>query len=138
MGADHTAGLVVKPGLAPEEMAWESQKAQIVNAVCDSSGFCQFLQPTLDVIREALGLFLGEEISRQDIADLGWQCLEDEWEFNRRAGLDASDDDLPACLREEGIGPDHALKFDVSADVIAQAKVRFPLRDEFFLVRAGG
>jgi aldehyde:ferredoxin oxidoreductase len=93
----------------------------------------------MDTIREAMGLFLGEEINREEIADLGWQCLQDEWEFNRRAGFDASDDDLPACLREEGIGPDHSLKFDVSADVIAQAKVRFPLRDELFTeVRAGG
>jgi hypothetical protein len=31
------------------------------------------------------------------------------------------------------------MKFDVAADVIAQAKVRFPLRDELFVeVRAGG
>jgi aldehyde:ferredoxin oxidoreductase len=93
----------------------------------------------MDTMREAMGLFLGEEISREQIADLGWQCLQDEWEFNRRAGFDVADDDLPACLRDEGVGPDHVLKFDVSTDVIAQAKVRFPLRDELFVeVRAGG
>jgi len=139
MGADHTAGLIINPGLQPEDFARASQESQLVNAVCDSSGFCQFLQPNMDTIRGAMGLFLGEEISRQQIADLGWQCLQDEWEFNRRAGFDAADDDLPACLREEGVGPDHVLKFDVSTDVIAQAKVRFPLRDELFMeVKAGG
>ncbi len=139
MGADHTAGLIINPGLAPEDFARASQESQLANAVCDSSGFCQFLQPNLDQIRQALGLFLGEEISREQIADLGWQCLEDEWEFNRRAGFDAADDDLPACLREEGVGPDHSMKFDISADVIAQARVRFPLRDELFSeVKAGG
>ena len=48
MGADHTAGLIVNPGLPPDQWAQASQEAQLVNAVCDSSGFCQFLQPTLD------------------------------------------------------------------------------------------
>ena len=38
MGADHTAGLVVNPGLAPEEYVWASQKSQIVNAVCEFVG----------------------------------------------------------------------------------------------------
>jgi aldehyde:ferredoxin oxidoreductase len=138
MGADHTAGLIINPGLQPEDFARASQESQLVNAACDSSGFCSFLQPNLDVIREALGSFYGEEIGREQIADLGWHCLQDEWEFNRRAGFDAADDDLPACLREEGVGPDHVLKFDVDADVIAQAKVRFPLREELFQARAGG
>jgi len=138
MGADHTAGLIINPGLPPEEFARASQESQLVNAVGDSSGFCQFLQITLDVIRETLGFFFGEEISREQIADLGWQCMEDEWEFNRRAGFDVAADDLPGCLREEGIGPDGVFKFDVAADVIAQAKVRFPLRDELFEVRTGG
>jgi len=138
MGADHTAGLIINPGLQPQDFARASQESQLVNAVCDSSGFCQFLQPSLDVIREAMGLFLGEEISREEIADLGWRCLQDEWEFNRRAGFGVADDDLPACLREEGVGPGHSIKFDVPADVIAQAKVRFPLREELFTARAGG
>ena len=51
----------------------------------------------------------------------------------------AADDDLPACLRDEGIGPDHVIKFDVPTDVIAKAQGRFPVRDELFVeVRAGG
>jgi hypothetical protein len=42
-------------------------------------------------------------------------------------------------MREEEVGPHRSLKFDVSADVIARAKVRFPLREELFVeVRAGG
>jgi len=97
-----------------------------------------FLGPTPDKVREAYSLLEGVEVTRQQIADIGWQCLEDEWEFNRLAGFDAADDDLPACLREEGIGPDHALKFTVSPEVIAQAKVRLPLGDRFFAGAASG
>ena len=132
MGADHTAGLITNPGLPASEWVRASQEAQITNAITDSSGFCMFLGPTADIIREAYGLLEGREVSRDEIADMGWQCLEDEWEFNRRAGFDASDDDLPPCLREEGIGPDHSLKFTVTPEVIAQAKVRLPLGDGFF------
>jgi hypothetical protein len=45
MGADHTAGLIVAPGQPYEEAMRASQESQIVNAVVDSSGFCQFLMP---------------------------------------------------------------------------------------------
>ncbi|MGH0036263.1 MAG: aldehyde ferredoxin oxidoreductase N-terminal domain-containing protein [Myxococcota bacterium] len=138
MGADHTAGLIVNPGLQPDQFAQVSQEAQLVNAVCDSSGFCQFLQPTLDDIRHYYGMLYGEEISREQIADIGWECLQDEWAFNEKAGFTAADDDMAACLREEGIGPDHALKFDVDAATIAAAKVRCEPREELFTMKASG
>ena len=132
MGADHTAGLVIDPELAGEDAVRASQNAQIVNAVCDSSGLCQFMQPNLDEIRRCYSLFYGEEVTRQQIADLGWQCLEDEWEFNRRAGFTDADDDVAACLREEGIGPDHALVFDIPPEICIRAKIKPPLRDSLF------
>jgi aldehyde:ferredoxin oxidoreductase len=138
MGGDHTAGLIVNPGLPPDQFAQASQEAQLVNAVCDSSGFCQFLQPTLDDIRHYYGMLYGEEISREQIADLGWQCLQEEWQFNDKAGFTAADDDLSPCLREEGIGPEHAMKFDVDAATIAAAKVRFEPREELFTMKASG
>jgi aldehyde:ferredoxin oxidoreductase len=138
MGADHTAGLVIDPGMQPEDFAQASQEAQLVNAVCDSSGLCYFLSPTMDQIRELYSRLYGGEVTRDQIADQGWQCLEDEWEFNRAAGFEAADDDMPRCLREEGIGPEGAFKFDVGADVIAQAKVRFPPREELFEKKAAG
>ena len=64
-GADHTAGLIVNPGMQPDEFAQSSQEVQLVNAVCDSSGFCQFLGPTLDdVTRHAAARAAGPESSR--------------------------------------------------------------------------
>ncbi|MEE8580049.1 MAG: aldehyde ferredoxin oxidoreductase N-terminal domain-containing protein [Myxococcota bacterium] len=138
MGADHTAGLIVNPGMPPDQFARASQEVQIVNAVCDSSGFCQFLQLSLDLIREFYSLYSGEEVTREQIADQGWECLQDEWEFNRRAGFTAADDDLPECIREEGVGPDHSLKFDVDAATIAQVRSRFEPREELFVMKASG
>ena len=137
-GADHTAGLVIDPEISGEAAALASQNVQIINAVTDSSGFCMFLQPNLDEVRKFYSLFYGEEVSREQIADLGWNCLEEEWEFNRRAGFTEADDDMAACLREEGIGPDHAITFDVSAEDIAKAKVKRPYSDSLFGAGASG
>jgi aldehyde:ferredoxin oxidoreductase len=139
MGADHTAGLIVNPGLPPEEYARASQESQLVNAACDSSGFCQFLQPTINEIAQYYSLLYGDEVSAEQVSDIGWQCLQDEWKFNAGAGFTESDDDLPDVMKTEGVGPDHALKFDVSADVIQQAKVqRFAPRPELFAIKATG
>lgn len=138
MGADHTAGLIVNPGVPPDQMALMSREYQLVNVVCDSSGFCQFLQPTLDNIREYYGLFYDEEVTRAQIAEIGWKCLEEEWDFNDRAGFTEADDDLPDCLREEGVGPGGAFKFDVPLEIIKQTKQRADWRDEMFAIRATG
>jgi aldehyde:ferredoxin oxidoreductase len=138
MGADHTAGLVVNPGLPEEEYARASQEVQIINMVCDSSGFCQFLQTNLDDIRGYYEVFYGIEVSREMIADQGWESLEDEWKFNAAAGWKDEDNVLSDCLVEEGIGPDHSMKFDVSLEVVNQSKVRFPIRPELFGAAAAG
>jgi aldehyde:ferredoxin oxidoreductase len=137
MGADHTAGLIVNPGLAPDQYAWESQKVQIVNAVCDSSGFCQFLQPTLDDIRGFYGTLYGEEVSREQIHDQGWQCLADEWEFNRRAGFTKADDRMAECMSQDAIGAAPTV-FDVPEEIIQAAKERMPAREDLFTTKASG
>ena len=138
MGADHTAGLIVNPAMAQEDMAQASQEVQLVNAVCDSSGFCQFLGPDLDMIREYYGLMYGDEVSREQIADYGWEIMSDEWAFNEKAGWKEEDNVLADCLVEEGIGPDHSLKFDLPPEVVAPAKTRFANRDELFTTKAAG
>jgi aldehyde:ferredoxin oxidoreductase len=137
MGADHTAGLVVNPGLPPDQYAWESQKSQIINAVCDSSGFCQFLQPSLDDIRAFYGALCGTSVSREAIHDLGWQCLADEWEFNDGAGFTEDDDKLADCLGQDAIGNPPTV-FDVPRDIIRAAKQRMPARDDLFAGKASG
>jgi aldehyde:ferredoxin oxidoreductase len=137
MGADHTAGLIVNPGLPAEEFARASQEIQLINAVTDSSGFCQFYGPTLDETREFYKLLYGDEVSREQIADMGWQCLQDEWEFNRGAGFTEKDDVMPTCMLEDPIGPAKAV-FDVPADVIASAYNRFDTREELFTTKPSG
>jgi aldehyde:ferredoxin oxidoreductase len=134
MGADHTAGLIVEPGQPYEEAVRASQESQIVNAVIDSSGFCQFLMTNLDEIREFYGQFYGEEVTRAQIADLGWQCLEDEWEFNRRAGFGPEDDLMPDCMKQDPIGP-AKLTWDLEPKLVSQIYKRFDPRDALFELR---
>ncbi len=135
MGADHTAGLVVNPGLPLDEYVWASQKSQIVNAVCDSSGFCQFLQPSLDDIRSFYGALYDEEVTREQIHDQGWECLEDEWKFNRAAGLTEEDDSLSEPLQKDPIA---GQVFDVPMEIIQQMYTRLPARDDLFEAKASG
>ncbi len=135
MGADHTAGLIVEPGQPQEEMAEASQQAQIVNAAVDSSGFCQFMMLNLDELRGFYGAFLGEEMTREKIADLGWRVLQDEWEFNRRAGFTSEHDVMPDCMKQDPIGP-AKLVWDVPAEVVEQAYERFENSDELFQMRS--
>jgi len=139
MGADHTAGLIVNPGLQPDQFAWESQKVQLVNAVCDSSGFCQFITPTLDDIRKFYGALYGEEVSREKIHDMAWDCMADEWEFNRRAGLTDADDTMADCMGQDAIGAEGMKQvFDVPAETIQAAKQRMPAQEDLFTQKAAG
>lgn len=139
MGADHTAGLIVNPGMPPDQFARASQEAQLVNAACDSSGFCQFLQPTLNDMATYYSLLLGEEIGPEQVADIGWRCLQDEWAFNDRAGFTEADDDLPEAMKTEGVGPNKTMVFDVPAEIVQQARrQRFATRPELFAIKATG
>jgi len=137
MGADHTAGLIVNPGLPQDQWVRASQEAQMVNALCDSSGFCQFLQPTLDDIRAFYGHLYGEEISRKQVSDMAWQVLQDEWEFNRRAGLSEDGDQMPDCMKQDAIGP-ASMVWDVPSDLVVQAYQRQGDREELFTMKASG
>ena len=132
MGADHTAGLVVEPGQPHDEIARASQEAQILNAAIDSSGFCQFLGTNIEQIAAFYGHYLGETVSREEVADLAWQTLVDEWEFNRRAGFGPEDDDMPDCMKRDVIGGDAKFVWDVPPEVTARAYERFEPTEELY------
>ncbi len=131
MGADHTAGLVIG---TPADPALGSQNAQIVNALCDSSGFCQFQGPRIDDIRSLYNAMYGAELTFEQAADLGWQCMQDEWEFNKRAGYST---DVPQWLRTEKI-PSNDMAITATDDDVARVFQRYPIGDELRTIKAVG
>jgi aldehyde:ferredoxin oxidoreductase len=134
MGADHTAGLVVMP---VADQAKASQEAQLINALCDSSGFCQFQQPTIEDIRTLYNAMYGTNLTFEDMADIGWHCMQDEWEFNRRAGFGPEDNDLPEWMRTEAV-PSNGAVFAVPKEEIMRVFERMPISDELRQMRAVG
>lgn len=134
MGADHTAGLVIG---SPEDPIKASQEAQLINALNDSSGFCQFQQPMIEDIRKLYNALYGANLSFEEVADIGWNCMVDEWEFNRRAGLNPEDADLPAWLRTEPV-PGNGATFAVPKEELRRMFQRLPISDELRMMRAVG
>jgi aldehyde:ferredoxin oxidoreductase len=134
MGADHTAGLVVEPGQPIEEIAQASQESQILNTAIDSSGFCQFLMPNLEEIAQYYTYFHGETIAREQIADLAWECMQLEWQFNLAAGFGPEDDVMCDTMKQDPIGPTKLI-WDIPEDVVAKAYERFEPREELFTQR---
>jgi aldehyde:ferredoxin oxidoreductase len=134
MGADHTAGLVVAP---VEDPVKASQEAQLINALCDSSGFCQFQQPTIADIQTLYNLMYGTRITFEEAADLGWQCMQDEWAFNRAAGFGPEDNDLPDWLRTEAV-PSNGAVFAVPKEQMLRVFERLPVSEELRMMKAVG
>lgn len=137
MGADHTAGLCLDPSVPLERLAATSQRLQLVNAANDSSGCCMFLGCCLDDLRALYAAFAGVPVSRRRIGDLAWQILEDEWDFNRRAGFTPDDDRLPGWMSSEALGSAGAV-FDVPRDILQAVYARMDLGDELYTFRGTG
>ena len=77
------------------------------------------------------------EVSREQIYQQGWQCLVDEWEFNRRAGWKDEDNDMPDCMKEDKIGPQEVV-YDVPVELANQAKKQLPYEEDMFTTKATG
>jgi aldehyde:ferredoxin oxidoreductase len=128
-GADHTAGYAVatnilKVGgdvdpLSPVGQAELSRNLQIATSAVDSTGMCLFIafavldQPdTFQALLDLLNSFYGLSLTGDDVIALGKSILENERDFNRRAGFTAQDDRLPRYFSREKLAP-HDVTFDV-------------------------
>ena len=79
----------------------------------------------------------GSTLSFEETADLGWQCMEDEWEFNRRAGFGPEDNDVPEWLRTEAV-PSNGAVFAISKEDMKRVFERMPVSDELRVLKAVG
>lgn len=130
MGADHTAGYAVTANilgvggnvdpLKPQGQIELSRNLQIATAAVDSTGMCLFIafavldQPeTFQALIDMLNAFYGLSLTADDVAALGKSVLENEREFNKKAGFTAEHDRLPRYFKTEKLEP-HGVVFDVT------------------------
>jgi aldehyde:ferredoxin oxidoreductase len=136
MGADHTAGYAVTANilgvggnvdpLKPEGQVELSRNLQIATAAIDATGFCLFIafaildQPeTFQAMLDLVGAFTGSPLTGDDVTALGQSILDNERDFNARAGFTAKDDRLPEYFKNEALPP-HNVTFQVSDEELDQ------------------
>jgi len=136
MGADHTAGYAVATNLLkvggdvdplkPEGQVELSRNLQIATAAIDSTGMCLFIafaildQPeTFQALLDLLGGFSGQPLTADDVTALGKSVLDNERDFNTRAGFTNKDDRLPEFFKKEALPP-HNITFQVSDEELDQ------------------
>lgn len=123
MGADHTTGNCL-PGRGgvdchkPEGQIKVSRDTQVMSMVCDILGVCVFVGPvveTMPFLAALTSAFQGREVSIPALLERAREILVLEADFNRRGGISAELNDLPAFFRNEPL-PNNGLVFDVPVE----------------------
>lgn len=122
MGGDHTAGNTLGlPGLNPldkEGQAAASRASQEMMATLDCLGMCLFAgmpagdPAALALLVDMCGALYGTDMTVDAFCALGRETLTRERRFNRRAGIEDKEDDVPAFMRSEPLTP-HGSLFDI-------------------------
>ena len=136
MGADHTAGYAVTANvlnvggsvdpLKPEGQVELSRNLQIATAAIDATGMCLFIafaildQPeTFNALVDMISAFTGQNLTAEDVTELGKNILSFERDFNSRAGFTTKDDRLPDFFKAEALPP-HNVIFEVKDEDLDQ------------------
>ena len=116
MGADHTAGLTYKTPLDTKGQIYNSLRAQLKAATCDSFGYCLNAVPggqasIYGFFAKMLTARFGEKVIAKEILEIGKQTIRDELNFNQNAKF-ADDDSSSAFFIDEPLPPTGSV-FDV-------------------------
>jgi aldehyde:ferredoxin oxidoreductase len=120
MGAGHTAGL--KYEMDNEGAVEHSLREQILNAMLDTVGLCQFTISHDTVvltsfIRDLINYCYDENLTSDDIVNMGRDCLRDEVAYNRGAEIPDFDPG-PDFVRTEILPPMSSV-FGVEAEAMS-------------------
>jgi aldehyde:ferredoxin oxidoreductase len=135
MGADHTAGygvtaniLGVGGSIDPLKKQGNivlSQNLQVATAAIDAAGLCLFIafavldnEDGVQTIVNMLNARYGLTLTPDDVVALGKSILNNEKEFNRRAGFTEVDDQLPEMFNESF--PPHNTTWDFSTQELSE------------------
>jgi len=131
MGADHTAGYgvtanILKVGgdidpLKKEGNVALSRDLQVATAAIDAAGLCLFVafavldnEDGVQTIVDMLNAMYGLTLTPDDVVALGKSILNDEKEFNKKAGFTKLDDMLPEMF--DGKFPPHNSEWDFTSE----------------------
>lgn len=135
MGADHTAGYGVTANImgvggtidpTKKEGNLElSQGLQVATAAIDAAGLCLFVafavldyDDGLPTIVDLINAQHGLSLTTDDVMDLGKSVLNNEKEFNRKAGFTKAHDQLPEMFMEKF--PPHNTQWDFSTQELTK------------------
>ena len=111
-GADHTAGNLPQydsKDKPVKELVDASMGIQIASAAADSLGLCIFGRSVTnehtDFLAQAVNDAVGISLEESFFMDLGLEALRLEREFNKLAGFETADDDLPEFFYKEPLAP---------------------------------
>lgn len=118
-GADHTAGMVTARGVNPETLVHQSRHEQLVMMAIDSAGVCQFTNALPADIAAFISTRFDLPCDDEAVLRMARTAIDQEREFNRRAGFTTADDRLPRWLIEEPLQlPDGPAVFDIPPELI--------------------
>jgi aldehyde:ferredoxin oxidoreductase len=137
MGADHTAGYGVTANilgvggsvdpLQNDIQVELSKNLQIATAAIDAAGLCLFVafavldnEDGVPLIVDMINAQYGLSLTPDDVIKLGISILENENEFNLRAGFTKTDDQLPEMFKEKF--PPHDTQWTFSVEELQEAK----------------
>ncbi|WP_272701264.1 aldehyde ferredoxin oxidoreductase family protein [Desulfovibrio sp. Fe33] len=138
MGADHTAGYGVTAnvlgvggtidGHKKEGNVELSKNLQVATAAIDSMGFCLFVafavldsENGVQVMADLVQSWTGNTFSVNDLVALGAGAMQDEQDFNKRAGFSEVDDQLPRFFETDPLPP-HNVVWDYTVEELQGAK----------------
>lgn len=128
-GADHTAGAAIAGRVASQNKDYGeltenegkfdlSYELQLYTIVMDSMGCCYFIGPSyenMELIAHAINAMYDLNLTRDEVIDIGKNILKTEIEFNEKAGISHSTNDVPEFFRQEPSEPT-GLKYTFSKE----------------------
>jgi aldehyde:ferredoxin oxidoreductase len=119
MGADHTSGAAIAGRVASQHKNYGeltdnknkldlSFELQVYTAVLDSMGCCYFIGPSyenMQIIADALNTMYNQNLTREDVINIGKNILRTEIDFNKKAGINSDMNDVPEFFRKESSEP---------------------------------
>ena len=107
--------------MTAEQIVEQSLAHQARVAANDSLGLCIFgmsvTNPNTEFLVNAINAAHGTSLTKDFLEPLGREALRLEWEFNKRAGFTAKDDELPEFFYQEPLPPTHHVARFHASDV---------------------